>query len=133
VTKTEQIFDLLLKEKQLELAAEHQIPSSNELTGRKYCKWHNTVDSHNTVDCKALRQQIQSAIEQGRLVYTRTQMKVDKTPFPQVNMAEVASPRQQSPSSRSSAPFQQIRSAIEQRRFIARGHTVSLVHLFSFD
>jgi len=58
VTKTEQIFDLLLKEKQLELTAGHQIPSANELKGRKYCKWHNTVDSHNTVDCKALRQQI---------------------------------------------------------------------------
>ena len=69
VTKTEQIFDLLLKEKQLELTAGHQIPSANKLKGRKYCKWHNTVGSHQTVDCKALRQQIQSAIEQGRLVY----------------------------------------------------------------
>jgi len=129
VTKMEQIFDLLLKEKQLELAAEHQIPSTHELKGRKYCKWQNTVNSHNTVDYKALRQQIQSAIEQGRLVFKCTQMKVDKMPFPQVNMAEVASPRQQSPSSRSSAPFQQIRSAIEQRHFVARGNAVSLVHL----
>ena len=105
MTKTEQIFDLLLKEKQLELAAEHQIPSTHELKGRKYCMWNNTVDSHNTIDCKALRQQIQSAIEQGRLVYACAQMKVDKMPFPQVNMVEVVSPRQQSPSSKSSAPF----------------------------
>ena len=55
VTKTEQIFDLLLKEKQLELTARDQIPSANELKGHKYCKWHNTIDSHQTVYCKALR------------------------------------------------------------------------------
>ena len=71
VTKMEQIFDLLLKEKQLELTAGHKIPLANELKGHKYCKWHNTVDSHQTVDCKALRQQIQNTIEQGRLVYMR--------------------------------------------------------------
>ena len=58
--------------------------------GRKYCKWHNTVDSHQTVDCKALRQQIQNAIEQGRLVYMRNQMKVDKMPFRSTNMVDVA-------------------------------------------
>ena len=46
ITKTEQIFDLLLKEKQFELTAGHQIPSADQLKGRKYCKWHNTVDSH---------------------------------------------------------------------------------------
>ena len=46
VTKTEQIFDLLLKEKQLELTAGHQIPLANKLKGCKYCKRHNTVDSH---------------------------------------------------------------------------------------
>ena len=71
ITKTEHIFDLLLKEKQFELTAGHQIPSADQLKGRKYYKWHNTVDSHQTVDCKALRQQIQNAIEQGRLVYMR--------------------------------------------------------------
>ena len=55
VTKMEQIFDLLIKEKQLELKDGHQISSAYELKERKYYKWHNTVDSHNTVDCKALR------------------------------------------------------------------------------
>jgi len=114
VTRTEQIFDLLLKEKQLELTAGHQIPSANELKGCKYSKWHNTVNF------KALRQQIQSTIEQGRLVYTCNQMKVNKMSFPHVNMAEVAPTQQQSPSRESSAPFQQIRSAIEQGRFITR-------------
>ena len=69
MTKTEQIFDLLLKEKQLELTAGHQIPLANKLKGCRYCKRHNTVDSHQTVDCKVLCQQIQCAIEQGRLVY----------------------------------------------------------------
>ena len=47
-------------------------------------------------------------------------MKVDKTSFAHVNMAEVAPTQQQSLSRESSAPFQQIRSAIEQGHFITR-------------
>ena len=114
VTKMEQIFDLLLKEKQFELTAGHQIPSADQLKGHKYCKWLNTVD------CKALRQQIQNAIEQGRLVYMRNQMKVDKTPFPSTNMVDVA-PAPQLPSPRdSSASFQRMWNPIERGRVIAR-------------
>jgi hypothetical protein len=120
VTKTEQIFDLLLKEKQFELTAGHQIPLADQLKGHKYWKWHNTIDSHQTVDCKALRQQIQNAIEQGRLVYLRNQMKVDKMPFPSTNMVDVA-PAPQQPSPRdSSASFQRMWNPFEQGRVIAR-------------
>jgi hypothetical protein len=57
-SKVEQIFDLLLREKQLK---------QQELPGRPYCKWHHLF-THNTNDCKELRRQIQSAIEQGRLI-----------------------------------------------------------------
>src|ERR1041384_640694 len=92
-TKTEQIFDLLLKEKQLVLSADHNIPSAEELRGRKYCKWHNSV-SHHTAECKVLRQQIQSAIEQGRLIFGKGAMKVDRNPFPVnmvINMVDVTS------------------------------------------
>jgi hypothetical protein len=63
-SKVEQIFDLLLREKQLKLPEGHKFPTSQELQGRPYCKWHHLF-THITNDCKELRRQIQSAIEQG--------------------------------------------------------------------
>jgi hypothetical protein len=39
-------------------------------------------------NCKELRRQIQSAIEQGRLILGQTAMKVDTQPFPSVNKVE---------------------------------------------
>ena len=67
VAKAEQIFDLLLKEKQLKLPENHKLPSVQELQGRLYCKWRHSF-THATNDCKELCWQIQSAIEQGRLI-----------------------------------------------------------------
>jgi hypothetical protein len=64
VSKVEQIFDLLLKEKQLKFPEGHKLPTTQELKGRSYCKWHDSF-THGTSDCKELRRQIQSAIEQG--------------------------------------------------------------------
>jgi hypothetical protein len=66
-SKVEQIFDLLLREKQLKLPEGHKFPTAQELQGRPYCKWHHLF-THITNDCKELRRQIQSAIEQGRLI-----------------------------------------------------------------
>jgi hypothetical protein len=62
ITKADKIFDLLLREKQIQLPAGHIIPSAEELGKRRYCKWHNS-GSHSTNDCKVFRQQIQVAIE----------------------------------------------------------------------
>ncbi|KAK1686451.1 hypothetical protein QYE76_047299 [Lolium multiflorum] len=81
VTKAEQIFDLLLKEKQLKVPEGHKIPTVQELNGKPYRKWHNTF-SHATNDCRVWRQQIQMAIEQGRLIFNQHAMKVDTHPFP---------------------------------------------------
>ena len=75
-------------QKQHVLSADHQIPSADELKGRRYCKWHNAT-SHQTADCKVLRQQIQSAIEQGWLIFGIAAMKVDRNPFP-INMVVVS-------------------------------------------
>ncbi|KAK1632270.1 hypothetical protein QYE76_006585 [Lolium multiflorum] len=85
VTKTEQIFDLLLKEKQLKIPEGLKFPTVQELNGKPYCKWHNSL-SHATNDCRVWRQQIQMAIEQGRLIFNQYAMKVDTHPFPAVNM-----------------------------------------------
>jgi hypothetical protein len=61
-SKIEQIFDLLLREKQLKLPEGHKFPTAQELQGRPYCKWHHLF-THTTNDCKELCQQVQSAIE----------------------------------------------------------------------
>jgi hypothetical protein len=66
-SKVEQIFDLLLREKQLKLSEGHKFPTTQELHGRPYCKWHHLF-THTTNDCKELRRPIQLAIEQGRLI-----------------------------------------------------------------
>jgi hypothetical protein len=79
MSKVEQIFDLLLKEKQLKLPEGCKPPIVQGLQGRSYCKWHHSF-THNMSDCKELRRQIQSAIEQGRLILGQTAMKVDTQP-----------------------------------------------------
>ena len=52
MAKAEQIFDLLLKEKQLKLPESHKLATAQELQGRLYCKWHHSF-THATNDCKA--------------------------------------------------------------------------------
>jgi hypothetical protein len=86
-SKVEQIFDLLLREKQLKLPEGHKFPTSQELQGRPYCKWHHLF-THTTNDCKKLHRQIQSAIEQGRLILGQFTMKIDTRSFPGINMVE---------------------------------------------
>jgi hypothetical protein len=83
VGKVEHIFDL--KQKQLKFPEGYKPPTVQELKGRSY--WHDSF-THSTSDCKELRQKIQSAIEQGRLILGQTAMKVDTQPFPGVNMVE---------------------------------------------
>jgi len=68
VTKADRIFDFLLQEGQIKLSPNHVIPSAEELKKMKYCKRHNAT-SHNTNECKVFRQQLQSAIESGRIKF----------------------------------------------------------------
>ena len=67
----------------------HKIQTDQELKNIKYCKWHNAT-SHDTNECKVFRQQIQSAIEQGRLKFEapKKPMKIDGHSFP-TNMVYV--------------------------------------------
>jgi hypothetical protein len=94
ITKVDKIFDLLLQQGEIKLSQFHTIPSAEELKRMKYCKWHNAT-SHDTNDCKIFRQQIQSAIKQGRHKFktpTKAEkpMKIDQHPFP-TNTVEVFS------------------------------------------
>ena len=65
VTKCDRIFYELAKLGKIKFS--HTIPSMEELKRRAYCKFHNNF-SHTTNDCNVLRRQIQSAINEGRLV-----------------------------------------------------------------
>nr|AAQ56478.1 hypothetical protein OSJNBa0023H09.22 [Oryza sativa Japonica Group] len=90
IIKADKIFDLLLREKQIQLPTGNTIPSAEELGKKRYCKWHNS-GSYSTNDCKIFRQQIQAAIEGGKIEFddSKRPMKVDGNPFP-VNMVHTA-------------------------------------------
>jgi len=85
INKADRIFDLFLQDGQIKLSPNHVIPSVEELKKIKYCKWHNAT-SHSTNECKVFRQQLQSAIEFGRIKFdnskTQKLMKIDQHPFP---------------------------------------------------
>jgi hypothetical protein len=87
MNKADQIFDLPLKEKHIWLPVNHIIPMAGELRNRKYCKWHHSM-THHTNECKVFRQQIQAAIDQGRLAFNRAPMKIHHNPFP-INVVEI--------------------------------------------
>ena len=77
VSKCDRIFDELNKLGYIKLS--HAIPPLEELKRRAYCKWHNSF-SRTTNDCNVFRRQIQSAINEGRLVVP--QVKIDNNSFP---------------------------------------------------
>ena len=85
ITKAEKIFDLLLSEGRIKLKPYHKIPTDQELKNIKY-----NARYHDTNECKVFHQQIQSAIEQGKLKFEtpKKPMKIDGHPFP-VNMVDV--------------------------------------------
>jgi hypothetical protein len=53
------------------LSPNHVIRSAVELKKILYCKWHNAT-SHSTNECKVFRQQLQSAIESGRIKFGKS-------------------------------------------------------------
>src|SRR6185503_1364765 len=77
VSKCDCIFDELLHLGHIKIF--HIIPPLEELKRRAYCEFHNS-HSHATNDCNVFRCQVQSAMNEGRLIFP--EMKVDKTPFP---------------------------------------------------
>jgi len=89
IRKADKIFYLLILEGQIKLKPYHKILTDQEMKNIKYCKWHNAT-SHDIDECKVFRQQIQSAIEQGRLKFEapKKPMKIDGHPFP-TNMVDV--------------------------------------------
>jgi hypothetical protein len=83
VSKCDHIFDELLKLGNIKIS--HTMPPLNEIKRRTYCKFHNSY-SHATNGCNVFRRQIQSAINEGRLMLH--EMQVDKQHFP-INTMEL--------------------------------------------
>ena len=77
VSKCDRIFYELAKLGKFKFC--HTIPSMNELKWCAYYKLHNTF-SYATNDCYVLQRQLQSAINEGRLVVPA--MQVDQNHFP---------------------------------------------------
>ena len=77
VSKCDRIFDELLRLGHIKIT--HVIPPLEELKRRAYCKFHNSY-SHATNDYNVFRRQVQSAMNEGRLIFP--EMKINKTPFP---------------------------------------------------
>jgi len=53
ITKTDEIFDRLLKDGQFKLEDGHVLSSAEEVMGKKDSKWHNSW-SHTTNNCVTL-------------------------------------------------------------------------------
>jgi hypothetical protein len=75
VSKCDRIFDELLKVGNIKIS--HTMPPLDEIKRRAYCKFQNSY-SHATNDCNVFRRQIQSVINEGRLMLH--EMQVDKQP-----------------------------------------------------
>ncbi|XP_016164384.1 uncharacterized protein LOC107606893 [Arachis ipaensis] len=82
ILKYDQIFDVLLKDKQLVLPKGKTLLSTKDLKGKPYCKFHQAT-SHSTNNCVRFRNLIQEAIMEGRLKFDdgKKDMKVDSDPF----------------------------------------------------
>jgi hypothetical protein len=93
-SKVEQIFDLLLREKQLKVPEGHKFPTSQELQGRPYCKCHHLF-THTTNDYKELCRQIQSmSEEQVRHVWYQRPLSAHLLKNMNTNIDSVASTNQ---------------------------------------
>ncbi|RYR78838.1 hypothetical protein Ahy_A01g003703 isoform B [Arachis hypogaea] len=82
ILKSDQIFNVLLKDKQLILPEGRTLLSVKDLKGKPYCKFHQAT-SHSTNSCVRFRDLIQEAIMEGRLKFDngKKEMKDDVDPF----------------------------------------------------
>jgi hypothetical protein len=71
-TFCDHVFDILLKNNFIRIIDHNVLPSIQNLEELTYCKWHNSSD-HNTCDCNMFCRVIQSAIDKGRLKFSKAQ------------------------------------------------------------
>jgi hypothetical protein len=61
VSKCDKLFHVLGQGGVIKLTKGHDIPTPENLTRKKYCKWHDSY-SHMTNDCNYFYRQVQSAL-----------------------------------------------------------------------
>jgi hypothetical protein len=66
LTLCDAIFDIFLEYTIIKFSSHKVIPSSHDLEGQEYCKWHNSFD-HSTSSCNSFCLVIQLVINKGRL------------------------------------------------------------------
>jgi hypothetical protein len=81
VSKCDRLFDLLHQGGVIWLTEGHVIPNANILAKKTYYKWHDSY-THTTNECNYFWQQVQSAINDGRLTLgDGGKMKLNTDPF----------------------------------------------------
>ncbi|RYQ98557.1 hypothetical protein Ahy_B07g086297 [Arachis hypogaea] len=82
ISKFDQIFDVLLKDKQLILQEGRTLLLVKDLKGKPYCKFYQAT-SHLTNNCVRFKDLILEAIMEGRLKFDdgKKELKVDSDPF----------------------------------------------------
>jgi hypothetical protein len=68
MSKCDQFFDIFLQEDYIRLLDHYDMPSLSEIEKSDYCKWHGML-THSTNECNVFHRQIQSAIDEGRLIF----------------------------------------------------------------
>jgi hypothetical protein len=71
-TFCDHVFDILLKNNFIRIIDHSALPSIQNLEELTYCKWHNS-SNHNSSNCNMFRRVIQSAIDKGRLKFSKAQ------------------------------------------------------------
>jgi hypothetical protein len=71
-TFCDHVFDILLKNNFIRIIDHSALPSIQNLEELTYYKWHNSSD-HNTSNCNVFHRVIQSAIDKGRLKFSKAQ------------------------------------------------------------
>ena len=96
ISQADQIFDCLVKEKQIKLTEAHKIPPADELKGKKYYKWHHSW-THTTNNCTIFRNSIHKALKEGTVkLAEKGDVIVDTNPFGlSINMVSVSITRKE--------------------------------------
>lgn len=86
VSKIEEIFNFLIKERFIIYLVGHYTLSTLYIKGKEYCNYHD-VWTHSTVNYSAFRNVFQNRINKGILKFPKSPkkaMQVDKDPFPPI-------------------------------------------------
>ena len=82
INKAKQIFNILLKDKQLKLTKGKRILAKEKIKDRKYCKYHN-ICGHTTNSYVPFKDMIEKVLKQGWLKFDKEKgMIINKDPFP---------------------------------------------------